>query len=97
MTRTNWPALVALTAVGLLAGCSNNSKKPDLSRNLRSALDQAGLKKVSVSQDRDKGIGQNLDAATSVAYVQQVVNELQVKNQKATSRIWPARSKSGPD
>jgi len=177
-TLTRWSALLAIAAAGFLAGCSNSSKSPDLSQNLRSALDQAGLKKVSVSHDRDKGvvtlgghvaldsekahaesiassvangqvvsdqiavlpagaeseaktvnsdldkgIAQNLDAAliqsklhdrvefvvknqvvtltgevasqsrrrdaqkvaSSVPFVQQVVNELQVKNQKATS------------
>ena len=175
---TRWSALLAVIAAGTIAGCSHSSKSPDLSQNLRSALDQAGLKKVSVTQDRDKGvvtlgghvaldsekaqaesiassvangqvvsdqiavlpvgaegeakavnsdldkgIEQNLDAAfiqsklhdrvkfavksqvvtltgqvdsqatrrqaekiaTSIPYVQQVVNELQVKNQKATS------------
>ncbi len=177
-TLTGWSALLAVIAAGFLAGCTHSAKSPDLSQNLRSALDQAGLKQVSVSQDRDKGvvtlgghvtldsekahaesiaasvangqvvsdqiavlpvgaesdartvnadldkgIAQNLDAAfiqsklhdrvkfavksqvvtltgevdsqatrrqaekvaASIPYVQQVVNELQVKNQKATS------------
>ena len=177
-TLTRCSAVLAIAAAGFLAGCSNSSKSPDLSQKLRSALDQAGLKKISVRQDHDKGvvtlggqvaldsekadaesiassvangqvvsnqiavlpagaegqaktvnsdldkgIEQNLDAAfiqgklhdrvkfavksqvetltgevdsqamrqqagriaTSIPYVQQVVNELQVKNQKATS------------
>jgi hyperosmotically inducible protein len=31
-------------------------KSPDVADNIRRSLDQAGLKKVSVSQDRDKGV-----------------------------------------
>jgi hyperosmotically inducible periplasmic protein len=53
--------LLCLTAPLLLAGslasCSdNNAKSPDVSDNIRKGLDQAGLKDVSVSQDRDKGV-----------------------------------------
>src|SRR5579872_3824169 len=55
-TLTYWSVLLAMIAAGFLEGCSNSSKSPDLSQSLRSALDQAGLKKVSVSQDRDKGV-----------------------------------------
>ena len=50
-------AMLTLLAVGTLAGCSATTQKsPDVSDNIRTALDQAGLKAVSVSQDRDKGI-----------------------------------------
>ena len=38
------------------AGCSAAPKSPDVSGNIRKGLDQAGLKNVSVSQDRDKGV-----------------------------------------
>src|ERR1700676_2701709 len=49
--------MVALLAAGALAGCSGSvTKSPDVSDNIRKSLDQAGLKDVSVSQDRDKGI-----------------------------------------
>ena len=49
--------MVALLAVGILAGCSQTAtKSPDVSDSIRKSLDQAGLKNVSVSQDRDKGI-----------------------------------------
>jgi hyperosmotically inducible protein len=53
---TNWPALVAMLAAGVLAGCAHTAKPPDVSENLRKALDQAGLQKVSINQDRDKGV-----------------------------------------
>ena len=50
-------AMVTLLAVAILAGCSGTStKSPDVSDSIRKSLDQAGLKNVSVSQDRDKGI-----------------------------------------
>jgi hyperosmotically inducible protein len=50
-------AIVALLAVGILAGCSQTAtKSPDVSDNIRKSLDQAGLKDVTVSQDRDKGV-----------------------------------------
>ena len=55
-TLANWPALLAMVAVGVLAGCSHTEKSPDVSDNIRRALDQAGLKKVSITQDRDKGV-----------------------------------------
>jgi hyperosmotically inducible periplasmic protein len=47
--------LVAL-AFGTIAGCSANSKAPDVAGQLRNSLDQAGLRDVTVSQDRDKGV-----------------------------------------
>lgn len=54
----NWLSrtLLAALAAGTLAGCSMNSKSPDVSGQIRNQLDQAGLKDVSVSQDRDKGV-----------------------------------------
>lgn len=49
--------MLTLLAVGTLAGCSATTQKSrDVSDSIRTALDQAGLKSVSVSQDRDKGI-----------------------------------------
>jgi osmotically-inducible protein OsmY len=48
---------LTLFAIGTVVGCSRfSSKSPDVSGNIRKALDQAGLKEVSVSQDLDKGI-----------------------------------------
>ena len=49
--------MVGLLAVGILVGCSQTAtKSPDVSDSIRKSLDQAGLKNVAVSQDRDKGI-----------------------------------------
>lgn len=50
-------AALALLALGILAGCAQTStKSPEVSDNIRKSLDQSGLKSVSVSQDRDKGV-----------------------------------------
>ena len=50
-------AMVALLAVGILAGCSQTAtKSPDVSDSIRKSLDEAGFKSVSVSEDRDKGV-----------------------------------------
>src|ERR1035438_5811731 len=48
--------LTLLTLSIALAGCAGTTKSPDVSDGIRKSLDQAGLKDVSVSQDRDKGI-----------------------------------------
>jgi hyperosmotically inducible protein len=49
--------LLAVFIAGVLAGCSTAStKSPDVAGKLRTSLSQAGLKSVSVSQDRDKGV-----------------------------------------
>ena len=59
-------ALLTLFAFGTLAGCSATStksadvadsmKSADMSASIRKSLDQAGLKDVSASNDRSKGV-----------------------------------------
>jgi hyperosmotically inducible periplasmic protein len=50
-------SIVTLFAAGIFAGCSGMaSKSPDVSDAIRKSLDQSGLKDVTVSQDRDKGV-----------------------------------------
>jgi len=52
-----WIGFFALTLVAALLGCQKtDTQSPDVSSSLRKSLDQAGLKDVSVSQDRDKGV-----------------------------------------
>jgi osmotically-inducible protein OsmY len=53
---TTWLAMLAIIAAVLLAGCSHAMTSPDVSSDVRKGLDQAGLKTVSVQQDRDKGV-----------------------------------------
>src|SRR5271165_1622827 len=47
---------IAILVTGLLAGCSNTQKAPTVNGNIRTSLQQAGFKDVSVTQDRDKGV-----------------------------------------
>jgi hyperosmotically inducible periplasmic protein len=49
-------AVGLLLSVASLGGCSRANQSPDVTNNIRKSLDQAGLKDVSVSQDRDKGV-----------------------------------------
>src|ERR1700687_1218603 len=49
--------LLGLVVVVTLVGCSGTARQsPDVSDSIRKSLDQAGLKSVSVTQDRDKGV-----------------------------------------
>lgn len=49
--------LLAVAIAGTLAGCSvPSTKAADVSDSVHASLDRAGLKDVSVSQDREKGI-----------------------------------------
>jgi osmotically-inducible protein OsmY len=50
-------SVVVVVAVGTLVGCSTApAKTADVSDSIRTSLDQGGLKDVSVTQDRDKGV-----------------------------------------
>jgi hyperosmotically inducible protein len=54
MTVSKWAGLALLGL--LLTGCSTTRPSPDVSGQIRRSLDGAGLKNVSVSQDRTKGV-----------------------------------------
>jgi hyperosmotically inducible periplasmic protein len=85
-------SLLAVAAVGTLVGCSTTSTRAaDVSGGVRTSLDQAGLKAVSVTEDRDKGVvtlgghvaadAEKLQAqsiATSMAGAQVVSNQIEV-------------------
>jgi osmotically-inducible protein OsmY len=76
----------------MLAGCFQTStKSPEISAAIRTSLDQAGLKDVSVTQDRDKGVvtlnghvasdgdkAQAQSIATSIAGGEVVSNQIAV-------------------
>jgi hyperosmotically inducible protein len=56
-TLTRSLPFLVLLVVGTFVGCSTTStKSPDVSDSIRKSLDQANLKDVSVTQDRDKGV-----------------------------------------
>jgi len=48
--------VMAVLVMGLSIGCATTTKSPDVTEGISKSLDQAGLKDVSVSQDRDKGV-----------------------------------------
>ena len=47
---------IAMAGLILLAGCSSTTQAPDVTAAIRDSLNQAGLKDVAVSQDREKGV-----------------------------------------
>jgi hyperosmotically inducible periplasmic protein len=50
-------SILAAAAIVTLVGCSTTSTKAaDVTDSIRTSLNQAGLKDVSASQDRDKGV-----------------------------------------
>jgi hyperosmotically inducible protein len=85
-------AMLTLFAVATLVACSGTAQKsPDVADSIRKAFDQAGLKAVSISQDRDKGIvtlggqvategekAQAEDLAKALAGAQVVANQIGV-------------------
>jgi len=93
-TKTLRPylSLMAAVVIGTLIGCSATSNKTaDVSASIRTSLDKAGYKDVSVSQDRDKGVvtlgghvaafsdkSQAQSIASSIAGAQVVSNEIAV-------------------
>jgi hyperosmotically inducible protein len=57
-----------LLILASMAACSGSpTKSPEVTDNIRRSLDQAGLKDVSVSQDRDKGVVTLTGTTTSEA------------------------------
>ena len=99
-------SLLALLVVVTLVGCSETAKQsPDVSDSIRKSLDQAGLKDVSVSQDRDKGVvtlgghvaadadkSQAESIAKSIATGQVVANQIAVMPPGAESEAKAVNS-----
>lgn len=88
-----------LLTIGLLAGCSSTPKAPAVAENIRKSLDQAGLKQVSVTQDRDNGVvtlgghvATDAEKATASQIAQSLAANQVVANQLA---VLPLKD-SGP-
>ena len=83
--------LLALLVVVTLIGCSTTStKSAEVAGSIRKSLDQANLKDVSVSQDRDKGVvtlGGHVaaegDKSQAESIAKSIANEQVVANQIA--------------
>jgi len=98
-------SLLALLVVVTLVGCSTSTKSRDVSDSIRKSLDQAGLKDVTVSQDRDKGVvtlgghvaaeadkAQAESLAKSIAAEQVVANQIAVTPPGAESEAKTVNS-----
>jgi osmotically-inducible protein OsmY len=72
--------LLALFAFGIFSGCSSNStQSPDITANLRKALDQAGLQDVSTGQDRENHVvtlGGHVGSASDKQQAQAIATQL---------------------
>jgi len=93
MKVTKLAGILLMVCVGTMCGCSTMEQKaPDVTNQIRSSLDQAGLKDVSVTQDRDKGVvtlkgttttdtdkAQAESIAKSIASTEVVANEIAVR------------------
>ncbi|HEX3819062.1 MAG TPA: BON domain-containing protein [Candidatus Sulfotelmatobacter sp.] len=85
-------SLVLSVVIAVGVACSNQSKAPDVKANIENSLNQAGLRDVSVSQDRDKGVvtlsgnvptdadkSQAASIAQSIAGSQVVSNQISIR------------------
>jgi osmotically-inducible protein OsmY len=79
-TNKLYLTLLAMFVAVLLAGCHGKvGKSPDVSDSIRKSLDQSGLKDVSVSQDRDKGVvtlGGHVAADADKAQAESIANSI---------------------
>lgn len=73
-------SLLMLLAIGTLVGCSSApTKSPDVTDGIRKSLDNSGLKDVSVSQDREKGVvtlGGHVGSASDKSQAETIANSL---------------------
>jgi osmotically-inducible protein OsmY len=83
----------------MLAGCSTTPKSPAVADNIRKSLEQAGLKDVSVSQDRDKGVvtlGGRVTTAADKANANQIAMSFATDQVVANEVAVLPPSDSGP-
>ena len=92
-------SLLALVLAGTLVGCSTTAtKSADVSDKIRTSLDQAGLKDVSASQDRDKGVvtlgghvATDADKAQAESVAKSIAGDQVVSNQIAVIPVGAER------
>jgi len=79
-----------LFAATLITSCGTSQKMPAVADSIRKSLDQSGLKNVSVSQDRDKGVvtlagnvGTDADKARASQVAQSLASGQVVANEVA--------------
>src|SRR4051812_2301793 len=77
--KSGWCGVTLCLAIGALAGCSSAQKTPDVAANIRQSIDRAGIKNVSVDQDRTKGVvtlNGSVPSATDKARADQIAQSL---------------------
>jgi hyperosmotically inducible periplasmic protein len=79
--------LIAFAITATLA-CSQQQKAPDISNDIRHALEQAGLNDVRVGQDRDKGVvnltgkvGSDADKARAESIARSIAGDQVISNE----------------
>jgi len=107
-----FPLTFATIALALTIACTNTNKAPDMSQDVRHALDQAGLNSISVSQDREKNVitlsgnvssdddkSRAESVAKSVAQTAVVANEIGVRpsGEEGTAKKVDSALDSGID
>jgi hyperosmotically inducible protein len=97
-TKTIVSSLLLTLALAAGVACTEKAKAPDVKPNIEQALNQAGLKDVSVSQDRDKGVitltgnvGSDADKLQAQSIAQNIAGSEVVSNEVA---VRPAGEES---
>lgn len=97
-TKTIVSSLLLTLALAAGVACTEKAKAPDVKPNIEQALNQAGLKDVSVSQDRDKGVitltgnvGSDADKLQAQSIAQHIAGSEVVSNEVA---VRPAGEES---
>ncbi len=86
--------------MSFLGACSSVQKSPAVASGIRKSLDQAGLKDVSVSQDRDKGVvtlGGHVAADADKARAGQIAQSMAGPEVVANEVAVLPSSDAGPD
>ena len=92
-------SITAIFVIGLLAGCSATPQAAPVAANIRKSLDEAGLKNVSVTQDRDKGVvtlSGHVAADADKAHANQIAQSLAVGQVIANEVAVLPATDSGP-
>jgi hyperosmotically inducible periplasmic protein len=97
-TKATVSSLLLCLTLAAGVACSDKAKAPDVKADIENGLNQAGLKDVSVSQDRDKGVvtlsgnvGVDADKAQAQSIAQSIAGSEVVSNQIA---VRPAGEES---
>ena len=97
-------ALLTMFGVATFSGCSSTpTQSADVADTIRQSLTQAGLKDVSVSQDRDKGVvtlsgttTSDADKSQAESIARSVAGSQVIADQPSLWTVSAARLATGP-